>query len=100
VSLTTVARKLSLRPTSDFWLQDGRSILNMSERFKVENYYDSWIEAFQIFSRYESEGEVAVETDCVLAGPDPDLLTPDDRQKLENHGWIASEAYRCFIRLT
>lgn len=64
------------------------------------NYYDSWIEAFQIFSRYESEGGIALESDCVLAGPDPVLLTDDDRQKLEDHGWIVNEKGRCFMKFT
>jgi len=49
-----------------------------------------WIESFQIFEKYGCpEGLIAAEHDEVYAGPDPELIAPEDRARLEELGWEA-----------
>lgn len=49
-----------------------------------------WVEAFQIFAKYIPEGEwldVAAEHDEIFAGPNPEVVTPEDKARLEELGW-------------
>lgn len=50
--------------------------------------YAKWIEAFQIFAKYDPEGtDVAAEHDEMWAGPDPSVVSPEDKARLEELGW-------------
>jgi hypothetical protein len=67
----------------------------------VENEtFKHWAEAFEIFYRYDqsADGHVASEHDRIFAGPDPDLVTREDRKRLEELGWTASAEYGCFYK--
>lgn len=46
-----------------------------------------WIESFQIFEKYPCYGLDAAEHDEVYGGPKPEVVTPEDRKRLEELGW-------------
>jgi hypothetical protein len=55
-----------------------------------ERTYAAWAEAFMIFARYQPPDrwcDVVAEHDALYAGPTPDEMTPEDRERLERLGW-------------
>jgi hypothetical protein len=61
---------------------------------------DEWIESFEIFKKYEAnDGLGAAGHDEVFAGPDPELVSSEDRTRLEQLGWNESEygGFQAFV---
>lgn len=57
--------------------------------------YSEWIEALEIFSKYEHVQGFSADHDEVFAGPNPEVVSDDDSTKLIELGWYPSD-YDCF----
>lgn len=57
-----------------------------------------WIEAFQIFEKYEPDvfAEVSAEHDVIYAGPSPDKVSDEDKARLEELDWAIDEDVNSF----
>lgn len=55
----------------------------------VSNFgtYDDLIKAFEIFKKYPHSGYVSAEHDEVYSGPDPAVVSDEDKAALEELGW-------------
>lgn len=62
---------------------------------RQHNYMD-WVAAFTIFAKYAPIDEFGVEHDVIYAGPDPELVSDEDKATLEILGWSVEEQYDCF----
>lgn len=49
--------------------------------------YDEFIRAFEIFRKYPQDEMVTAEHDEVYAGPDPRIVSDEDKAELEKLGW-------------
>jgi len=63
---------------------------------------DEWIESFQIFKKYgATQGLAAASHDEVFAGPDDiNIISAEDRERLEKLGWNEStygSGYQTFV---
>jgi len=70
----------------------------MDEKYTVEG----WSRAFEIMGRYQKPGKmfhVAPEHDELFAGPDPEIVTEEDKKALEELGWYPNDV-GCFSRMT
>jgi hypothetical protein len=65
-------------------------------RERITDTWETWIEAFGIFARYTHIPHVAVEHDIIYAGSDPDLVSTEDRERLEQLGWFPAGQFGCF----
>ena len=62
--------------------------------------YEEITQAFAIFTRYEHEHGVDAQHDIIYAGPDPDVMSPEDRAAVEALGWHPEEEYECWGMFT
>jgi hypothetical protein len=62
--------------------------------------YAAWSEAFTIFEKYAGEFNVNAEHDVVYAGPNPDLVSEDDTQRLIALGWHIDSDLNSFYHYT
>ena len=54
-------------------------------------------EAFTIFARYDDKAySVQPAHDEIFAGPNPDVVSAEDRARLEELGWMVDEESECF----
>lgn len=60
------------------------------------NKYEGWIEAFTIFAKYEADAEMAAEHDILYLGPDPEVVSEEDIDRLFALGFRPSENGECF----
>lgn len=61
------------------------------------------LEGLQIFDRimpYDEYAGFAAEHDVVYAGPHPEIVSDEDKAKLEELGWHPSEEFDCFYHFT
>lgn len=69
---------------------------------KLHNY-SAWAEAFSIFAKYNPDGwgDVEAEHDVIFAGPHPDLVSAEDKVRLEELGWhVGIESDEMFYHFT
>lgn len=58
----------------------------------MANYdYERIKAGFEIFDKYEGYQEVAAEHDRIFAGPDPEIVSDEDKETLEEIGWHVDE---------
>jgi len=63
--------------------------------------WESWIEAFRIFSKYASAmNRVIGRHDCVFAGPNASAISQEDQTRLTELGWHISPDTKGFVRYT
>lgn len=60
--------------------------------------YQPYIEAFQIFNKYDHFKQVSAEHDEIYAGPSPDVLNKEDLEKIIELGWLPDNENDCFYR--
>lgn len=63
--------------------------------------YRGWAESFAIFAKYSEPDHfdhVAAEHDEIYAGPNPAVVSVEDRLALEALCWRADEKLHCFAR--
>ena len=51
------------------------------------NIYEEFSEAFTIFAKYDTDGYICAEHDEIFAGPNPEIVSEEDKKKLEELGW-------------
>lgn len=58
--------------------------------------YSKYIEAFQIFEKYDHYKSVAAGHDAIYAGPDPEEVSNQDMNELIELGWLPDNEDGCF----
>jgi hypothetical protein len=62
--------------------------------------YKEWAESFTIFDKYTDPdkpfGDVSAEHDEIYAGPDPEDVSIEDKERLDTLGWQEEDKYGCF----
>lgn len=61
--------------------------------------YSNYIKAFEIFDKYENNGELHAEHDEIYGGPSPALVSTEDLSELDALGWSDS-GEGSFMRFT
>lgn len=56
-----------------------------------------WIEAFEIFKKYDNDADVAAEHDEFYVCLKPETVSQEDKNRLTQLGWFDDGDY-CFIR--
>ena len=80
--------------------------LASERRFSTANRDNNWAnyaEAFSIFAKYGAEDSycnVSAEHDELYAGPEPDIVTATDTQRLNELGWSPDKRTNCFRKFT
>lgn len=63
--------------------------------------YEEWAESFTIFAKYVDPekpfGDVSFEHEEMYAGPDPEDVSAQDKERLAVLGWIEKDKYGCFM---
>lgn len=59
--------------------------------------YQDFREVLEIFDKYENNGLIQPGHDVLYAGPDPDIVDPEDMERLEELGWYEHEE-GCFMK--
>lgn len=68
---------------------------------EFEYTYAAWAEAFTIFAKYSSEFyQISAEHDIVYAGPDPAVVSEEDKTRLEALNWHIDEHLDSFYHHT
>lgn len=66
--------------------------------------YEGWAAAFTIFAKYSGkDGHIdstAAEHDAVYAGPDPEIVSAEDKLALLRLGWCKDDETICFRKFT
>lgn len=60
--------------------------------------YQPYIEAFEIFDKYDHFKEIHAEHDEIYAGPDPEALSNEDMNKIIELGWLPDNENGCFYK--
>lgn len=71
---------------------------------KESHKWAGWAEAFTIFAKYSKDengfDHVAGEHDEIFAGPNPEIVSAEDKARLSALGWSADNDVECFQKFT
>lgn len=62
--------------------------------------YRPYIEAFEVFEKYDHYKGVHGEHDVLYAGPSPEVLSDEDLSKVIELGWLPDNENGCFYIFT
>lgn len=60
--------------------------------------YQPYIEAFQIFEKYDHFKNIHAEHDVIYAGPDPEKISDEDLEKIIALNWLPDNENGCFYK--
>jgi len=61
----------------------------------------AWAEAFTIMAKYTEElWNVQEDHEIIYAGPNPEVVSDEDKARLDELDWMICEEHECFSKFT